>query len=105
MDRVRPTITCACCGKTGRHQGRGLILACYERHQEHGTIERFPRRIQPSTWRPTRPAARRFMEQYAELAAIRPPLSTRRIAWELGVTERTVQRYAAALRTQRQAVA
>jgi len=38
-----------------------------------------------------------MLQRYQELAAVRPPLSKKRIAFELGVSVRQVERYAAAL--------
>lgn len=40
-DRKRRIVVCADCGQTRRNQARGLCIACYRRHQYHGTIERF----------------------------------------------------------------
>lgn len=44
-----------------------------------------------------------MVERYQQLAAIRPALSIRRIAFELGVSERQVWRYAAYVRIQQAA--
>lgn len=94
-------ITCVCCSKQGRHGGRNLIHNCYVRHQKRGTLHQFPRNTQPAEpWRPTGPHGRLMVERYQELAAIRPALSTERIAFELGVSERQVWRYAAYVRAQ-----
>ncbi|MFI6534162.1 hypothetical protein ACIBHY_17005 [Nonomuraea sp. NPDC050547] len=99
---TRP-ITCACCGTAGLHHSRGLIRTCYERRRCAGTLTRFPRlfeRAEP--WRPLGSHGRKMVARYQELAAIRPPLSLARVAWELGVSERSVQRYATASRLETQ---
>jgi hypothetical protein len=98
--RIRRTITCICCKRTGTHKGRNLVWACYERHKRAGTLHRFPRSVHPAKpWIPTSRHGRRMLDRYRALAAIRPPLSTQRIAFELGVSDRQVERYAAATRT------
>jgi WhiB family redox-sensing transcriptional regulator len=35
-------VYCVCCRKRGRHGGRGLISACYNRHTHAGTLEQYP---------------------------------------------------------------
>ncbi|MEV4174023.1 hypothetical protein [Nonomuraea sp. NPDC049709] len=99
--RDRITATCICCGKTGPIHGRRLIINCYNLHRRKGTLDQFPRVTgvkQP--WQPTGPHGRRMLQRYQELAAIRPPMSIRAIAWHMDVTERSVTRYAAAARAQ-----
>lgn len=92
-------INCACCGRPGRRHGRGLVEACYTRHHSKGTLDRFPRvRVHVEPWQPTGPHGRRMLEQYRQFAAIRPRPTIQRIAFELGVTVRSVERYAAAVR-------
>lgn len=34
---------CVCCGRRGRHVGRGLIHLCYKRLQERGQLDLYPR--------------------------------------------------------------
>lgn len=36
-------INCVCCQRHGRHAGRGLVDACFARHQRHQTLDQFPR--------------------------------------------------------------
>lgn len=97
---INEAITCKCCGRRGYHGGRNLTRACYVRHARAGTLHRFPRNTKPAEpWQPTGPHGRLMVERYQQLADARPPLSVRRIAFELGVTERQVWRYAAATRT------
>jgi hypothetical protein len=97
-------IRCACCQRLGRNDGRNLIESCYARHRRQGTLDGFPRATQPAEpWIPTGSHGERMLDRYQELAAIRPPLTRERIAFELGVSERQVQRYAAAIRTRREA--
>lgn len=103
MKKKRRTINCVCCQQRGLHHGRGLINGCHQRHRLAGTLNQFPRTVEPGQpWQPTGPHGRRMLDRYAQLAAIRPPLSKKRIAWELGVSERSIERYAAALHAQTQ---
>ncbi|MER7500485.1 hypothetical protein AB0L05_27885 [Nonomuraea pusilla] len=96
----RAFILCACCQQPGRHHGRGLISRCHYRHTRNGTLEQFPLSRHPAEpWQPIGPHGRRMLDRYRKLAAVRPPLTTAAIAWELGVSERQVHRYAAAIRT------
>lgn len=93
MSTPSVTVICACCGKTGPHKARGLRTTCYDRHRRQGTLDQYPRR--PSAPRPPRePHGKRMLARYAELVS--RGFSPARIAFELGVGERTVQRYAAA---------
>lgn len=104
MSGPGPVITCICCEQRGPSHGRYLIHNCYIRHQKHGSLERFPRMTQPGTpWQPTGPHGRRMLERYRELAALRPRPTTAWIAFELGVTVRSVERYAAAVRAEQAA--
>lgn len=92
-------IACACCGRHGRHVARNLIVACYTRYKRAGALGSFQRITQPAEqWEPNGPHGRRMVERYQELAGIRPPLSISRLAFELGVSERQVWRYAAFVR-------
>ncbi|MEU6781459.1 hypothetical protein ABZ912_19825 [Nonomuraea angiospora] len=96
-------ITCICCQKHGRHSGRGLIGTCYDRNRAHGTLDRYPRTLTPATPEPpTGVHGKRMYARYLQLAAIRPKPSVARIAFELGVSDRQVWRYAAIHRTQQQ---
>lgn len=85
-------IVCRCCGQLGMHNARGLRATCYSRHTDAGTLHQYPRLNTklPRLWR---------IETYQELAA--STTSREQIAARLGVTERSVQRYAAALRASR----
>ncbi|MCK2219745.1 hypothetical protein MF672_039010 [Actinomadura sp. ATCC 31491] len=96
----RPIITCACCNRTGRHHGRRLIASCYTRRQRNGSMQLFPKVTPNNPWQPTSRHGRRMPARYQALAAVRPPLSKRTIALELGVSVRSVERYAAASRAQ-----
>ncbi|MEU4332360.1 hypothetical protein [Nonomuraea dietziae] len=90
-------ISCVCCGQLGRSDGRNLIESCYNRYRRRGTLHLYPRITQAAEpWKPTGPHGRRMLERYQQLAAVRPALSTARIAFELGVSERQVWRYAGA---------
>jgi hypothetical protein len=96
---VSTPITCACCQRPGIHHARGLTGTCYSRHHDHHALDRYPtttRRVQP--WQPVGPHGRRMLDRYQQLADIRPKPSTAWIAFELGVSRRQVERYAAALR-------
>jgi len=99
MARRYRTVNCVCCGRPGTHKGRGLRASCHQWHSVHGTLEKFPRTVQPAEriWVPTSPSGRHMLERYAQLDALRPRPSNEAIAFELGVTVRQVQRYAAAL--------
>ncbi|WP_405149499.1 hypothetical protein OG589_14735 [Sphaerisporangium sp. NBC_01403] len=99
MSRSTATIACVCCGKPGQHNARGLRTSCYDRHRAKGTLDRYPRRPPAAPRPPKEPHGKRMLARYAELVSRR--LSPARIAWELGVGERTVQRYAAAYALQR----
>lgn len=96
-------ITCICCRKRGRHNGRNLIEACYQRNWKHRTLDRYPRTLTPAMPEPPISVhGRRMYARYLELAALRPKPSVARIAFELGVSERQVWRYAAIHRAQQQ---
>lgn len=100
---ARTYINCACCQKPGHAHGRNLIKPCYNRHRDNGTLHRYPltmRRVEP--WQPTSRHGRRMLDRYQALAAIRPTPSVARIAFELGVSDRQVWRYAAAIRAEEQ---
>lgn len=106
--RIRPTITCICCGTTGSAKGRGLIGACYLRHWKSGTLDRYP--IDPDvTSARRRQGAIKSREKYARIRAgrvedyvyLRSCGETReRAAARLGVTVRTAERYEQTLREQ-----
>lgn len=101
MSGPGPIITCACCGRRGPHYSRRLIRTCHSQHQKRGALDRFPRVTQPAEpWYPTGPHGRRMLDRYRELAALRPRPSNAWLAFELGVTERSVWRYAAAIRAE-----
>lgn len=94
MSKPTVTVNCACCGKTGPHKARGLRTTCYDRHRRQGTLDRYLRRPSAAPRPPRESHGKRMLARYAELVSRR--LSPARIAFELGVGERTVQRYAAA---------
>ncbi|MEV4096936.1 hypothetical protein [Streptosporangium saharense] len=92
-----PTVTCACCGKPGTHHARGLTTACYTRHRAHNTLHRYPRTLGvAATWTPTTARTQRLLARYAALVAAKA--TPARIRWELSLSERQIQRYAAAHR-------
>ncbi len=93
-----PIVTCACCGKPGPHKGRGLKVTCYDRHRELGTLHRYPLRPRGELWTPKKRHGKAMLARYAQLVS--DGHSPARIAWELSVSERTVQRYAAAYAAQ-----
>lgn len=98
-------ITCACCGRTGRHKGRGLIGACWDREKYHGRLTDWPLTQAPVN-RPMALAAgtvRGRFEDYLELRAwgATVPEAARR----LGVSERTITRYNSHLRAQEESTA
>lgn len=82
----RPHIDCACCDTYGPHAGRGLIEPCHRRHSNAGTLHQWPTR------------GSLMLDRYQQLASIRPTPSVERLAFELGVSPRQVERYAAATR-------
>lgn len=97
MSKPTVEIRCRCCGKPGLHRGRRLITACYERYRYRGTLDQFPRsRQEAKDWAPTAPKGRRTLARYAELVAERA--TPARIRWELSLSPRQIQRYAAAHR-------
>lgn len=99
---MKAPITCRCCRRRGKHRGRGLINACYGRHQRAGTLTQYPLRPEDThRWRPTGRTGKTMLAKVAELDAL--GYSPRRISWELGLGMRQVQRYRAEL--SRQAVA
>lgn len=61
-------VDCICCKRTGRHQGRGLIVTCYFRHRSAGTLDRYPLLGHPhkdrTPWIPVRPHALGRLEDY-----------------------------------------
>src|SRR5690606_6548283 len=97
-DRVRKTVSCVCCGKTGEHKGRGLRSACWDRYDRKGQLDLFPRTRGESDYvmagRSDHIMER--VEMFAELA--KQGMRHEDIASYLGVTERTLLRYAAHLR-------
>lgn len=60
MSNHRQPVTCVCCGKKGRHAGRGLIGSCHSRHTNRGTLRNYPPVRDDDAWktanRPPRPA-------------------------------------------------
>ncbi|WP_188187995.1 hypothetical protein [Nonomuraea sp. SYSU D8015] len=98
MSKHRRIITCICCGQDGPSRARRLIQPCYDRHKKRGTLTQYPRVTNPDTWHPTGSHGQRMLARYQQLTSLRPPLSIARIAFELGVSERQVQRYASATR-------
>lgn len=35
-------VECACCGRTGRNKGRGLVSGCWDRAARNRTLSRYP---------------------------------------------------------------
>ena len=96
-----PTI-CACCGRPGLHQARGLIAGCYSRHRDRRTLDRFPRTktSRPErSWLPHGAHGRTMLDRYRQLSG----LPKTRVAFELGVSIRQVERYAAYCRAEQDA--
>ncbi|MEU8270165.1 hypothetical protein AB0B89_23775 [Sphaerisporangium sp. NPDC049002] len=99
MSTPTVTITCACCRRRGLHKARGLRTACYPRHHDNGTLAQYPTtRELKEPWAPHNAHGKRMLARYVELAS--QGRTAAQIAWELGVGERTVQRYAAAYAAQ-----
>ncbi|WP_329520533.1 hypothetical protein [Spirillospora sp. NBC_01491] len=95
--RHRPTVTCACCGRTGEHAGRGWILACHRRWRAAGRPDTGPpppSRRYPST---TAAAIAGRIEDYRELTRDHG-LTVTAAALRLGVDARTAFRYEARIR-------
>lgn len=100
MSRPKRFITCVCCGQRGRVQARRLIARCYSYYKRRGALDRFPPIREAKLWQPVRSDSSLMVQRYQELAATRPAPSKTWIAWELGVSERSIERYAAAVRAQ-----
>ncbi|GAA3441034.1 hypothetical protein [Planomonospora venezuelensis] len=87
-------ITCACCGRPGDHDTNGWVKSCAVRWRAAGRPADGPPapgvRGTGGEWQ----AARERRAEYAELAGL--GWSKTYIAWELSVSVRTVERYAAA---------
>jgi hypothetical protein len=100
-------IVCACCQVEDQHGAYGWIRPCYERWKSAGRPEEGPpplRTWEPLSpgepWRPVGPHGERMVARYAEIAEL--GWSRERIAFELGVGERQILRYAAYLRRLKQ---
>ncbi|MGC5012578.1 hypothetical protein ACLQ2R_17580 [Streptosporangium sp. DT93] len=88
----RRQITCACCGRPGPYGANNWVKACADRWRRAGRPDTGPPpRRRPRDEPSTSPTLRRA--EYAVLADL--GRSTASIAWELSVSPRTVQRYAA----------
>lgn len=108
MSRVRPTINCACCGRTGSHQAHGWIAACYWRWMRAGQPEEGPPAPfppGPDNWAHARAGYARIaaerLERYGELR--RGGFTIQQAAWDMRIHSRTADRYEARLRTQKDA--
>ncbi|MBA9003759.1 hypothetical protein [Thermomonospora cellulosilytica] len=113
MTRRRPTITCRCCGKTGQHGAHGWIRSCYERWLKAGRPQEGPPPPMPleeirarsvQARRPCGPKAAR-MDDFVTVRLTRrrengEPISIAEAAAAVGVSKRTAERYAAALKQQ-----
>lgn len=68
---MRATVTCVCCRRQGPHESRGLRVACYRRHHQAGTLERFPRTTHPTEGRrkPTSSTSEITLRRVARLDA------------------------------------
>ncbi|GAA4059687.1 hypothetical protein [Actinomadura miaoliensis] len=102
-------ITCACCGKTGRHGGHGYRDACYQRWVTAGRPDTgLPPPKPPRGRRPGSPGRAR-LERMADFAMVRrtrttpdgDPISIAQAAAAVGVSARTGQRYANALKNRK----
>jgi hypothetical protein len=82
-----PLAECWCCGRPGRHAGRGLCERCYNRWHQHGFAG-------PGPGPEFIPQA----ERAREYAHVITTLSARAAGEKLGISARTVQRWRAALR-------
>lgn len=93
---VPMTVTCRSCGRRRPHRRRSLCTTCYRLHAESGTLHWFPA-LARGKYRPTQGRIEDYREvlagEHIEMAASR-----------LGVSRRTVERYAAQIRdTEREA--
>lgn len=94
------TVTCVCgCGRTGRHYGRGLVMACWNREQRNRNLDRYPRTTPEPTPRPMRLVSESVAGRVADYAELRSwGVSLHEAAARLGVTSRTAHRYESHLR-------
>lgn len=92
--RPSAIIRCACCERRGVIQARGLVKACYERHRMRGALGLFATRRPAHPWLPTGAKGRRILDRFRQLVA--QGADRKRIRWELSLTDRQIQRYAAA---------
>jgi hypothetical protein len=94
-------VHCKSCTRYRRGYGRGLCGSCYHRHDRKGTLDQYPTVLgQAEPWQPAGSHGERMVERYQRLASITPRLSLKRMAFELGVSVRQVQRYEQAVRLQ-----
>lgn len=102
--RQRPVGECVCCNTRGPIHGRGLIRACYLRNWKAGTLDHYP--LMPEeTARRRREGAAASRRRYSQVRAGRVDdyrfllaqgvTNVETLASRLGVTTRTVERYAA----------
>lgn len=80
---------------------RGLIIACYTRHQRAGTLDQYPL-SEPtgSPWRPTGRIGTSTLNRYIAMEV--RGFSPARIRFELGLSARQVNRYAQVAKEQRE---
>lgn len=98
MSYERKIVNCICCGKTGTHKGRGLRSSCWHRMNQKGRLEEYPLREPTSTYTMVG-QSEHIMDRVADFEILlRRGLNYRQISERLGVTERTLVRYAAHLR-------
>lgn len=84
--RHRPEVLCACCEQIGRHNGRRLCEGCHRTHRLAGTLHQFPR---------TNSSISKLgrLDDFAELR--QHGNTIRAAAEQLGISQRTGERYAA----------
>jgi len=92
----RQRINCACCGQLGYRDSidTGWVRACADRWRDAGRPDTGP--PPPRRRGPGRAATRQFAKY---VALVELGWSPTRIAWQLSVSGRTVERYAARHRT------
>lgn len=98
QERTRRRIRCVCCGKEGEHKGRGLRAYCWDKYQGKGRLEEFPplRKPDPTVLVGNYPSVMERVETFQQMTDRGYRRET--IADVLGVSERTLTRYATHLR-------
>lgn len=98
MTYERKIINCVCCGKRGTHKGRRLRSTCWYRLDRKGRLDQYPLREPTSTYMMAGQSEHIMerVEMFAEMEAQGVPREV--IAERLGVTRRTLERYATHIR-------